>query len=148
MEQKRDEVSRCYDFTNDGECSRCGACCSTYLPMTMAEFKALKRWARKHRFKPIVPAIINGVDIGINANCPFLDLDNHKCVVYDIRPEVCQKFNCHDAVAQGCKYKVKPGNRAIHNLRAEIFNEEMPSFMEFEALKDYIDGRKNGKSED
>ena len=150
MDVKKDQVSQCYDFTVDcsGECSHCGECCSTYLPMSVKEFKALKRWARRHHYKPASSTLLNDVEIAFDANCPFLDPNTRECVCYDIRPEVCRTFNCHDAVVKGKEYKQKSGNRTVHNLRAEIFNEEVPSFLEFQALKEYIEGRKHAKSKD
>lgn len=32
-----------YDFTKDGKCSSCGACCSNYLPLSSGEIKEIRR---------------------------------------------------------------------------------------------------------
>lgn len=40
-----------YDFTQNGECSNCGACCSRFLPGSAKEVKAIKRYIQKHHIQ-------------------------------------------------------------------------------------------------
>lgn len=42
-----DEInSGVYDFTDNGKCTQCGACCSNYLPMTQAEIATIHRFMK------------------------------------------------------------------------------------------------------
>lgn len=40
-----------YDFTQGGECSNCGQCCSRFLPVSAKEVKTIKRYIQKHHIK-------------------------------------------------------------------------------------------------
>ena len=42
-----------YDFTNNGECIQCGACCSNYLPMTQKEIATIRRYIKSITSKHI-----------------------------------------------------------------------------------------------
>ena len=76
-----------YDFTVNGECSQCGACCSSLLPMTRKELSALKKYVRIHHIKPITHLF--------DLSCPFRSDKEKKCLVYEVRPEICKEFQCN-----------------------------------------------------
>jgi hypothetical protein len=40
-----------YDFTDNGECVKCGNCCTNFLPMSDKEIKVIKRYIKKHKIK-------------------------------------------------------------------------------------------------
>lgn len=85
-----------YDFTVDGKCSSCGACCSNVLPLSGKEIKEIKRYVKKHRIKEqkhLAPMANNILDL----TCPFRDDINRKCLIYDIRPGICRDFQCDKA---------------------------------------------------
>ena len=82
-----------YDFTKNGECSQCGACCSSLLPMTDKELRDLKKYVRKHHIKPVIHCFPT-VEPAIDFTCPFRDDIQRKCLVYEARPEICRKFRC------------------------------------------------------
>lgn len=87
------------DFTVNGACSNCGACCSNLLPMTRREIDAIKRYIKSHGIKPqkhFIPARNPVVDMV----CPFRDNANRRCVIYDVRPEICRAYRC-DKAAHG-----------------------------------------------
>jgi Fe-S-cluster containining protein len=80
----------CFNFTNNGECSKCGSCCSALLPLKKSEIDRLKRLIKARHIKPHEqPLIVNAVDL----TCPFLTDDN-KCSIYDERPFICRVFKC------------------------------------------------------
>lgn len=71
----------------------CSDCCGM-IPMDAD-------WAKKHEGKAFVQPVEvlavpgkNNVLIAVTEDglCVFLDRDNHKCVVYDDRPEVCRDY--------------------------------------------------------
>ena len=85
-----------YDFTKDGKCIQCGACCSRYLPLSQREIRQIKAYITKHNIK----RQLHGVNVmaapTLDHLCPFLDdtKPDHKCTIYEIRPIVCKEFIC------------------------------------------------------
>ena len=81
------------------DCLSCANCCktmsptytksdltriSTHVGMTTDEFK--KKWLRKDR---------NGDWINKTQPCQFLNLDDNKCSIYEVRPKDCAGFPHH-----------------------------------------------------
>lgn len=85
-----------YDFTKDGHCSGCGACCSRYLPVTQKEINQIHRYISKHHIKQADHGTAVLAKPAIDANCPFLDLTKKekKCSIYEVRPMICRDFLC------------------------------------------------------
>lgn len=84
-----------YDFTDNGKCTQCGACCSNYLPMTQKEIATIHRFVKKHdikEFKHLFPVSNDTFDM----TCPFMDdsKQKEKCRIYSVRPEICKQFIC------------------------------------------------------
>ena len=65
----------------NGECSKCGRCCSDILPLTSAEIRYMKKKAKN--IKPTFREM----------TCPFLSLDN-SCLIYNNRPYICRTYRC------------------------------------------------------
>lgn len=75
-----------YDFTKNGECIQCGACCSNYLPMTRKEIATIHRYVKKHNVKEynhLFPVSQQTLDM----TCPFMDDSKlkEKCRIYAVR---------------------------------------------------------------
>ena len=89
-----------YDFTKDGKCSQCGACCSDLLPISESEYRRINRYIKKHNIKEqkhTAPAVLVEQP-KLDLTCPFLN-DNkktEKCVIYPCRPAICRCFVCDD----------------------------------------------------
>lgn len=82
--------SGCYNFTNNGKCSKCGSCCSTLLPLKESEIKRLRKIIKMRHLKPHEqPKVVMAIDL----TCPFLTDDN-LCSIYDDRPWICKIFKC------------------------------------------------------
>lgn len=82
-----------YDFTKNGECSNCGACCSNILPISNKEIKTIKMYMRSHKIKEhrhIIPTAIESLDM----TCPFRNDEEKKCEIYAVRPAICKAFKC------------------------------------------------------
>ena len=80
----------CYDFTNNGVCSKCGSCCSTFLPLQKSEIIRLKKLIKRKHLKPhTLPVVVTAIDL----TCPFLT-DECECSIYDDRPYICRTFKC------------------------------------------------------
>ena len=121
------------NYTKDGKCSKCGACCTNYLPMTKREIKRLSRWVKKHHYS--ADSLIDALDF----TCPFLNKETLECSCYEIRPLVCQKFTCAD-VNQANNLKTHK-TFEIHNLRAELFNQPAVDVREYFIIMQYLEQR-------
>lgn len=130
------------DFTNDGECSGCGECCSNYLPLTRWEIHRLKLWAQRHKY---VPELTGDV---LDVTCPFLDKHTKRCVCYKERPEICKQFTCRKAIAKDPDLVRIQAQCDIHNLRLEIFGDKntLP-YGHFVLLMEYIRNNPSGSME-
>ena len=110
-----------YDFTDNGKCTQCGACCSNYLPMTQKEADVIHRFVKKHdikEFKHLLPVSGDAYDM----TCPFMDdsKQKEKCRIYPVRPEICKQFICSK--------EKKPFNGhwqqySVVDMRSEFFGE-------------------------
>lgn len=81
------------NYTENGKCSRCGACCNRILLCKSSEIYRIAKYIKhKHiqRAKKNRPDSSNYIDM----TCPFYDEIMRKCVIYPVRPEVCRKFDC------------------------------------------------------
>lgn len=81
-----------YDFTENGKCIGCGACCSNYLPLNSKDIKDIRRYISKKHIKEqkhILPAVAQ-----FDATCPFRSDSEKKCLIYPVRPRICKSFRC------------------------------------------------------
>lgn len=82
-----------YDFTVDGECSQCGACCSNLLPVSSKEVKEIHRYVKKHHI-PEQKRLTPLADVALDLTCPFRSETEKKCLIYSVRPQICRSFRC------------------------------------------------------
>lgn len=85
-----------YDFTRNGKCTGCGACCSSLLPISGKEIKEIRRYIKKNHIKEQKHNYPSTVTFDLT--CPFLDdsKNKDKCTIYQVRPEICRSFICND----------------------------------------------------
>ena len=89
----RDMEAGVFDYTENGECSSCGACCADFLPVGKGEIKRIRDYIRKHGIterKHRPPTAQKFVD----ETCPFRDNDARRCAIYPVRPMICRDFRC------------------------------------------------------
>ena len=109
------------DFTVNGKCSNCGQCCSNCLPLSDAEVTRIKAYIKKHKIKEQRHNAMVGVDM----TCPFRDERNRKCLIYEIRPDICRQFMCnhsHDIIMKA-KLDIHKINRVVF-MRSEFFGNK------------------------
>lgn len=86
------------DCTNNGECTQCGQCCGSLLPLSKKEISIIREYVK---WKGIKPCKHLGpfAELPIDFTCPFLDTSKskEKCLIYDIRPEICRVYKCDNA---------------------------------------------------
>lgn len=101
------------------ECSKCGKCCSNYLPLQKEEIKTMKKLAIKENKQ-----LLNKEWYSI---CPFLNYKN-ECDIYENRPLICREYSCynyeHNIYNLEVFSKIPEENFEITNVRKEIFNDE------------------------
>lgn len=88
-----DEKRGPFDFTVNGECSGCGECCSNFLPISSFEIDRIKRYVKKNNVPEqfvIAPVVGPTLDL----TCPFRSEKERKCLIYEVRPEICRVFKC------------------------------------------------------
>lgn len=108
-----------YNYTNNGECSNCGACCSAVLPLSRTEIRTIERFIRKRKLKPFDH--ISGSPVvkkpDVDMTCPFRDNVNRICAIYSVRPAICANFKCdkpqHQIEADKALYRE---NRSVVNM--------------------------------
>lgn len=112
-----------YNFTENGQCSSCGSCCSRYLPLSSKELKEIKRYVKKHRIKPYVHLFPTSDSI-LDLTCPFRDEENKICTIYQQRPQICRSFKCdkpkNDIWATKREFRAK---YRVVDMREEIWGE-------------------------
>ena len=112
------------DLTCDGNCSRCGECCTPLLPITLKEYFVIKEYIKEHNIEPF-----NHIKLdGIHVLCPFYNSDEKKCSIYEVRPEVCRRFIC------SLDNKTISKNRTYFDNRADINGKHLGRFVPFDLL--------------
>ena len=111
-----------YNFTVNGKCSQCGACCSDLLPMSEKEIREIRRFIKKNGItecKHLLPTANQCMDM----TCPFLDTDkkSEKCRIYPVRPAICRQFICDSEKRAKHNRELLKQTRRIVDVRREFF---------------------------
>ena len=111
-----------YNFTVNGKCSQCGACCSDLLPMSEKEIREIRRFIKKNGItecKHLLPTANTCMDM----TCPFLDTDkkSEKCRIYPVRPAICRQFICDSEKRAKHNRELLKQTRRIVDVRREFF---------------------------
>ena len=109
------------DNTMFGRCSNCGECCSNFIPMTKDEIASI------HKYMNVHPEITEQrhPDAEFDMTCPFRDNEHKKCLIYEVRPQVCRTFICNKPLNQLKKEKLEMHHRAKEcMMRHEFFGSD------------------------
>ena len=90
------------DFTENGKCSNCGECCSDLLRLSKYEISIIKRYIKKHNIKEQR----HNAMVGYDMTCPFRDEANKRCLIYNVRPQICKSFMCNHRDEDIAKSKI------------------------------------------
>ena len=108
-----------YDFTENGDCSSCGSCCSNYLPLSSKDVKRITRYIEKYNIteqKHFLPIVAEVFDM----TCPFRSEKERKCLIYDARPTICKEFRC-DKPKQGITFDKFQDKYNVYDVRQLFF---------------------------
>lgn len=107
------------DYTINNECSNCGNCCTSILPMTQAELSRIKKYVKKQKIKIQISnfPLSNVRDL----TCPFRNNTSNKCLIYHIRPMICKDYICNVAPdPNNISDKLKNNKVEIIDMRKEF----------------------------
>lgn len=116
-----------YDFTKDGKCSQCGACCSDLLHISESEYRKIKRYIKKHNIKEqkhVAPAVLVEQP-KLDLTCPFLNESKktEKCVIYPVKPLICSCFICSDQQGARNHPELYGEERVLVSMRETFFKK-------------------------
>ena len=100
------------NYTVNNQCSNCGECCSNTLPLSEGEVKTIKNYIKRHNIKEQRHNYMVGVDM----TCPFRDEANRKCLIYNVRPQICRQFQCNHKKEDIMKSKMD-----LHKINRVVF---------------------------
>lgn len=96
-----------------GDCKGCGECCGRFIPLSKFDAIRLRGYLESHRVE------MRPEQAEYDLMCPFLS-NEHECMVYEARPEVCRTYRC-DMHKAG---KLKPfrglGDARMYDMRAKF----------------------------
>ena len=72
-----------------GECSKCGECCSNFLPVCQEEIEKIQEYVIKNNIQPNKSMLVMQNKLA----CPYFS--GKKCFIYEVRPAICKCFYCY-----------------------------------------------------
>lgn len=72
-----------------GHCSRCGECCTNFLPVSQKEVDIIQKYVISNNIKPQMQMLV----MQNRLTCPYYD--GKKCLIYEVRPLICKEFYCY-----------------------------------------------------
>lgn len=123
----------------DGKCSNCGECCSDLLPLTDAEVRKIKRYAKAHNLKEHRQAPFFDPK-AIDLTCAFRNEQTKRCDIYPVRPLICQAFICTKSLQTAHHDRdLIHQSRSVHSLRYEVFgNAETLDFIKTIMMQSFV----------
>lgn len=125
------------DYSTNGECQNCNACCTVNLPLTRSEYKY---------FKKLININIRGIRDFYKLVkekgkyfllCPFTNLKTKQCIIYDDRPSICKIYHCHNKGNEILKnYDIAMSSQRKHRLKDCLPKDIVRHIEEGERLKE------------
>lgn len=72
-----------------GNCSKCGECCTNFLPVSQKEVEKIQKYVIEYKIRPQKQMLV----MQNRLSCPYYD--GKKCLVYEVRPLICKEFYCY-----------------------------------------------------
>ena len=77
------------DCSINGKCSKCGECCSNFLPVSQSEVNKIQKYVIKNKIRPQKQMLV----MKNTLTCPYFN--GKKCLIYEVRPLICKEFYCY-----------------------------------------------------
>lgn len=114
-----------YNLTKDGKCAQCGECCKDVLPLDFVEIARIEKYVKSHHIKEQDHHISRNTVDTVDMVCPFLNLETRKCVIYAVRPKICQKFFCSMSKKEvAALQEEREDAGVIVSMRAQFFDDK------------------------
>lgn len=116
------------DNSINGKCSKCGECCSCFLPICQEELELIQNYVIKNNIKPQTHILVMQNRLA----CPYYN--GKKCLIYEVRPLICKEFYCNG------KINYKNAENFIHKKYITVNMWEIAKEIENQrkSLKKYI----------
>lgn len=72
-----------------GNCSKCGECCTNFLPVTQKEIEIIQEYVISNKIRPQKQMLV----MQNRLICPYYN--GKKCLIYEVRPLICKEFYCY-----------------------------------------------------
>jgi Fe-S-cluster containining protein len=95
-----------------GNCSKCGECCTNFLPVTQKEIDEIQKYVIKNNIRPQKQMLI----MQNRLSCPYYD--GKKCLIYKARPLICKEFYCYKKISIESAKKMLAEKRITVNMWA------------------------------
>ena len=69
-----------------GQCSKCGECCTNFLPITQKEIETIQSYVLANKIRPQKQMLV----MQNRLTCPYYN--GKKCLIYEVRPLICKEF--------------------------------------------------------
>ena len=96
------------DCSNNGKCSKCGECCSNFLPVSQNEINRIQKYVIENKIRPQTQMLV----MKNTLTCPYYD--GKKCLIYEVRPLICKEFYCYK------KPDIKSANELLKEERIPV----------------------------
>lgn len=93
-----------------GNCSKCGECCTNFLPVTQKEIDEIQKYVIKNNIRPQKQMLI----MQNRLSCPYYD--GKKCLIYKARPLICKEFYCYKKISIESAKKMLAEKRITVNM--------------------------------
>lgn len=93
-----------------GNCSKCGECCTNFLPVTQKEIYEIQKYVIKNNIRPQKQMLI----MQNRLSCPYYD--GKKCLIYKARPLICKEFYCYKKISIESAKKMLAEKRIMVNM--------------------------------
>lgn len=77
------------DMSCNRKCSKCGECCSNFLPVTQKEVDIIQKYVIENNIKPQKNMLV----MEQKMMCPYFS--GKECLIYEVRPKICKMFYCY-----------------------------------------------------
>lgn len=89
------------DKSINGNCSKCGECCTNFLPVSKKECYKITEYVLKNNIIPQKHMLV----MRNLLTCPYYD--GKKCLIYEVRPLICREFYCYKQASMELAEKFK-----------------------------------------
>lgn len=84
------------DLTCNGECTKCGECCSWFLPISPKDIERMKKYIKANNIKIQQQVLV----MQSKLMCPYYTGNKEKgCSIYAARPDICRFYQCNKVSA-------------------------------------------------